>query len=98
MMPYRRFALLHAAFLSIVPWVPTGHHTESFNETFYMGLWPLLVFLWPAWFVIMPVLVYAGDRNWKKLFVPLVIGLMVLAPAVFYLWMMIKILDLGRIH
>ncbi len=90
--------LLHAAFLSLVPWVQIGPHTNSFNETFYMGIWPLLLLIWPAWLVIMPVLVYAGDRKWKRLFAPLVLGPMVLVPAVFYLWMMIKIMGLGPIR
>jgi hypothetical protein len=78
--------------------MPIGHHTDNSDQLLYEGIWPLLLFLWPAWLVIMPVVVYSSDRNWRKLFVPLVLGSMILVPAVFYLLMVMKLLYLLQIH
>ena len=80
--------VLHAAFVSYSAWLPIGPNTDSFNRVFLFGIWPILVFAWPLWLIALPVYWRFGERRWPRLLIPLGVGILVMVPAIFYLYVM----------
>jgi uncharacterized protein YybS (DUF2232 family) len=81
--------LLHAALVGVTRWLDFGpdYNTPRFNQTFDM-IWGIFLLAWPLWLIVLFMLWRSGDRKRWKLVVPIVLGLLLLIPAFFFLFVM----------
>jgi len=62
-------------------------NTPEFNKVFDT-VWGILLLAWPLWLVALVILWFFGDRKWWRLFVPIGLGILLLVPALFFVWLM----------
>jgi hypothetical protein len=81
--------LLHAALLGFTRWMEFGptHNTPAFNQAFDT-VWGILLLAWPLWLIVLFILWRSGDRKRWRLVVPIVLGIILLIPALFFLLVM----------
>ena len=81
--------LIHAALLGFTRWMDFGpeYNTPAFNQAFDI-VWGICLLAWPLWLVVLFILWRSGDRKRWRLVAPIVLGIILLIPAFFFLLVM----------